>query len=491
MPDPDITTLNNYSMSEADISPLWNWQKEAIKQAENLPHFALLADPGVGKSRVTIELLVDKYKKEGKLLNTLILCPLVIVEQWRREWEKYSNVNPDHIIALTGTGQRKNMALDAIRYDLNIGHSRIIIGNYECLYNEKTFSFFKSFVKILVCDESSRLKDTKAKRTKLTTMLADQSLYRYILSGTPVLNSQLDIFSQFRILDKGETFGKNYYAFRARYFYDKNASWKGSTHYFPDFRPKESANAEIRELIRPISIRVTKEDAIDLPDFIRQEIYVELSPKERCHYNQMKDSLITFLNDKACVAQMALTKCIRLQQLVSGFMKFDDDSEKSFEDFPKLKALKDLLEDIAPHHKVIVWCIYKRNYEDIKKICAGLGLGVAELHGAIANKDLEVQRFQSDSTCHVMIANPQSASLGINLTSAGYSIFYSRSFSLEHDLQAEARNYRGGSLEAGHTKITRVDLIVKDSIDELVMIALKNKLATASDILDLLRSKIK
>lgn len=489
--------LNQYSMPESKISPLWDHQKQAIGAAKDLPNYALFHEPGCGKSRSVLSILLAKFEKDlnysqtKKFYNTLILAPIVILEQWKREWEKYSDINPNYILVLTGTGQKKNRAVSEARNYINLGQSRIIISNYEALYNHGLYDFFLSFAQVLVCDESSRLKCPKAKRTKLVTAISDQCRHRYLLSGTPVLNSQLDIFSQFRILDGGVTFGKNFFAFRAKYFHDKNAGWKGGQNYFPDWRPKESANAEIRELIRPISSRVTKEECMDLPPLVREEIFVELTPPQRKTYNEMKETLITFLNDKACVAQMALTKCIRLQQMVSGFMKFDDGSERSFQDFAKLTALKDLLEDIAPYHKVIIWCIYKRNYEDIRKVCAELGLGYAELHGEVLDKDEQVQRFQTDITTRVMIANPAAGGLGVNLTSASYSIFYSRSFSLEADLQSESRNHRGGSKEAGHSKITRIDLIAKDTIDNDITFALKNKLATASEILDLLRKRIK
>lgn len=485
--------MSNYSIPESDLSPLWEHQKQAIERAKNLPHFALFFEPGAGKTRTTIEILLHKYEvdlsysKTGKIHNTMIICPKVIVEQWKREWEKFSNINPKQIICATGTSSLKTIK---IREAQALQNGFIFITNFESLIHNGIFTFMKNNVKALVIDESSRVKDIKAQRTKRSIELADQASFRYILSGTPVLNSQLDIFSQFRILDRGETFGKNFFTFRARYFKDKNAAWKGSQRYFPDFVPKSSTNAEIRELIRPLSMVVKKEECMDLPPLIKQEVFVELSHSERKHYEQMKNSLITFLNDKACVAQMALTKCIRLQQLVSGFLKFDDDSEGDLPNFEKLSVLKELLTDITPSNKVIVWAIYKRNYKDIRKICAELKLGFAELSGEINDKDSEVQRFMFDSTTRVMIANPMSASLGLNLTSASYSIFYSRSFSLEHSIQAEARNHRGGSKEAGHKCVTRIDLIAKNTIDEVIMIALKQKLSTANEILDLLRKQI-
>lgn len=475
---------------------LWNHQKEAILRGRFLDCFALFFEPGTGKSRTTIELLSDKYsqndfRKKGAILNTLILCPLVVVEQWKREFEKYSNISQTQIFTMIGNGQKKFGVMKAVQEDFRIrGLNHILITNYETLYNTIVMPFIEKWVEVLVCDESSRLKEQKAKRTKISIKLADKCKCRYILSGTPILGSQLDIFTQFRILDNGKTFGKNYFAFRAKYFKDKNASWKGSHSYFPDWVPREDCSTKIQEEIRPLSMVVKKEEVLDLPPLVKEEIFVELSLPERRAYNSMRDSLIAFLNDKACVAEMALTKCLRLQQMVSGFMKFDDDSEKSFPEFAKLAALSELLEDIAPSQKIIVWCTFKKNYADIKNVCEKLGLSYAELHGEIPDKDAEVTRFTNDNTCRVLIANPQAGGLGISLTVAGYSIFYSRGFSLEADIQAEARNYRGGTLEAGHKKVTRIDLIVRDSIDELVLNAIKMKLQTANEILGMLKQKL-
>jgi SNF2 family DNA or RNA helicase len=107
----------------------------------------------------------------------------------------------------------------------------------------------------------------------------------------------------------------------------------------------------------------------------------------------------------------------------------------------------------------------------------------AELHGGIDDKDGEMKRFRTDENCRILIANQKSGGIGVNLVEAPVSIFYSRNFSLEEDIQAEARNYRGGSTM--HEKVTRYDLIATNSIDELIADALENKQALASSILDI------
>jgi SNF2 family DNA or RNA helicase len=93
-----------------------------------------------------------------------------------------------------------------------------------------------------------------------------------------------------------------------------------------------------------------------------------------------------------------------------------------------------------------------------------------------------IDRFQTDRDCRIMIANQGAGGVGCNLTAASHSIYYSRNFSLEHDLQSEARNYRGGS--EIHTKITRIDLVAPDTIDATVLKALADKVNVADAILN-------
>jgi SNF2 family DNA or RNA helicase len=203
----------------------------------------------------------------------------------------------------------------------------------------------------------------------------------------------------------------------------------------------------------------------------------------------MKKDYVAFLNEqsdkpKAVVAQLAITKALRLQQICSGYVKTDAGEEIPLENTPRLSALNELLEDLTPVHKVIVWCVFKNNYRQVEKVCAALGLSYRSITGEVSNKDKsqQVEDFQNDPGVRVMIANQGAGGVGINLTAASYSIFFSRNFSLEADLQAEARNYRGGS--EVHEKVTRIDLVAPDTIDALVLDALARKQKISDEILE-------
>jgi len=300
----------------------------------------------------------------------------------------------------------------------------------------------------------------------------------------------MDIYMQYKILDGGQTFGNNFFAFRAAFFEDKNQYMPKHSH-FPNWQPKKGALEHLSKLIADKSLRATKEQCLDLPELVREKYKVQMSKEQKRAYEEMKDEFVTFVKNKeeegqprAAIAQLAVTKALRLQQIASGFVTTDDGSIVRFEDVPKEKALSDLLEDLTPANKVIVWACFKENYKQIISVCEKLGVKYAELHGEISTKgkNEEIERFRKDDATRVIIANPASAGLGVNLIEASYSIYYSKNFSLEQDIQSEARNHRGGS--EIHPKITRIDLVSEGTIDELVTDALAKKQNVAEMILD-------
>ncbi len=452
----------------------WKHQLEAIEKAKDLPCFALFFEMGAGKTSTTINILRYKFNAERKFMRTLVIAPIITLENWRSEFKKYSKIDPKKVLVLQGSQiQRCKQLSKAIDTD----PERIVVTNYESLLMKDLFEALQYWhPEALVLDESHKCKDPKSKRTKAATILSDQIRYKYILSGTPILNTPMDIFSQFRIMDGGASFGKNFFGFRAEYFYDKNAGMPRDK-YFPDWRIRPGSLERINAKIFEKGMRVTKEECMDLPPLVRQEISVEMVSEQARIYREMKKDLVTYLGDKACVATLALTKALRLMQIASGFVKLEDGSVVRIKDNPKKAALKELLEELTPHHKVIVWAVFKENYEQIREVCGELGIQYVEVHGDIPTQEKfkNVDRFNADPECRVFLGHPGSGGIGINLVVASYSIFYSRSFSLEHDLQAESRNHRGGSKEAGHSKITRIDLLASNTIEGEVVKKLANK----------------
>lgn len=454
-----------------DERPLWAHQQEAITRALGHDNFAFLFEPGTGKTRTTIEVLRRKYAAHQRVLRTLILCPTVVCDNWRREWLQFSKLSEKNIAVLLGEGHKRAK-------QVNTG-AEILITNYQTLLMPKMLDEINKFSpEVIVADESHRLKTPSAKTTKAAIALAERAQYKYILTGTPVLKSLMDFFSQFKFLDGGETFGRSFTLFKNLYFYNANAAAPAHVTW-PDWRVRGSAVNEINAKVFKKAMFVEKANCLDLPPLVRKEVFVDMSPEQERHYRTMEANFITYLNDKACVASIALTKGLRLMQIVSGFLKLEDGAEVRFKKNPRLEALAEILSDIAPNHKVIVWACFKENYEMIKEACGKLGY--VELHGGTKNREEVVDTFQNDPKCRVLIGNQSAGGIGINLTAASYAIYYSRSFSLEHDIQSEARNYRGGSER--HEKITRIDLVSRETIDSEVLKALSQKQAISDAVL--------
>lgn len=469
----------------------WKHQLTAIDRAKDARDYALFFDMGAGKTATTINILRHKYGAYKRILRTLILCPVVVCENWRREWNVHSKIG--HQVFVLKGSQKARLKFFNEKKDLK--PAPIFVTNFEALQMKELLQAIMSWrPEALVIDESQRLKNPQAARTKMAIHLADLAEHRYILSGTPVLNSPMDIWSQYRILDKGETFQDatgqplNFYAFRARYFVDVNAAMPKHIH-FPKWVEREGILNDLNKLIYQKAMRVMKSECLDLPPLVYEQISVEMSSEQKKVYEEMKRDFIAYLERNgemnATTAQIAVTKALRLQQIVSGFIKTETGEEIVLKDCPRLEALEDMLEDIPAPHKVIIWSTFHANYAQIARVCQKLKLPYTELHGGVGGKDRQanIDRFQNDPECRVMIANQAAGGVGVNLTSASYSIFYSRNFSLEQDLQAEARNYRGGS--EIHEKVTRIDLVAPGTIDEIVMEALQRKMNLAEQILSL------
>jgi SNF2 family DNA or RNA helicase len=467
--------------------PLWKHQSDAIERAKKADYHALFMDPGVGKTRTMIEILLQKYKKHGSVLPTLILCPPVVISNWASEFAQYSDIPTEKIIQLKGTGNRRT----ELAYAAKPGS--IFITNYESLLISDLMAAIRTKLdkefSVLVLDESHRVKSPDAKRTREAINISQYTHYRYLLTGTPVLNNLMDIYSQFRILDGGERFGKNFFNFRAKYFYDKNAGMPSQKH-FPLWTARARSSDEIKRLIEECASFAHKSECLDLPPLVKKTIDVPLGKEQRRMYDSMKRDLISsidvpFAGVKHSIAELAITKALRMQQIVSGFMRVEETDGSTetvrIKDNPRKEALKSLLEDLAPNHKVLVWAVFHSNYDDIRDACNDLDIEYAELHGQINDRDDQINRFNTDPKCRVLIGHPGSGGIGVNLVTASYSIFYSRSFSLEFDIQAEARNYRGGSER--HESITRIDLCASATIDELVLKSLASKQELSESVL--------
>ncbi len=467
--------------------PLWNHQVHGIRTAEVVKDLGLFYDMGTGKTRTMIEIIRRQYAKRNRLMRTLILAPIKVCPNWKDEFGKFSKINPRDVLVLTGTG-RQRVRQFVTKVGENLEGSCIVVTNYQSMEMKDFYDLLLKWrPEIVVCDESQNLKNPQSKRAKALVSITDKTEHNYILTGTPILNSAMDLFMQFRVLDRGETFGKNFFAFRGKYFEDENRNMPKLAH-FPKWVPRMDADVDLQARVRSKTLRVMKQDCLDLPPFVRQLVYAELSPEQARAYREMHNDFITWINSKhdeptPVVANLAIVKALRLQQIVTGFVN-DEMGVAHRLPCPRLKVLGELLEELTPGHKVIVWANFRENYAMIRELLESMKIPFAEVHGEVAEKQAQsnLKAFREDPAVRVMLSNQSSGGVGINMIEASYSIYYSKNFKLGDDLQSEARNYRGGS--EMHTKVTRIDIVTPGTIDEVVTDALAKKLQISDLILN-------
>jgi len=463
---------------------LWKHQQKAVDICADRAHFGLFFDMGTGKTATALHILRQKCVQNRRPLNTLILCPLIVKQNWRNEIEMFAPKLLEYVVILEGTGKQRVKQLAEVALS---GKAKIIITNIDTINMQDTWSALCNFHwEALIVDEAHKFKGFNSKRTKKLLRFRNEQklLMSLILTGTPVLNTPMDLWSEFQIMDP-TIFHKNFYAWRSKYFYDANAGMPASKH-FPDYKIMPSAVKELNTIVHLHSMRVMKNDVLDLPPFIRQRVTSEMAPEQSQLYKAMKKDFVAYLDTaqgtKASVAELAIVKGLRLQQLVSGVFK-DDKGEVTLLETPRTKVLKELLEGIPKDAKIIVWCVFKDNYKQVAAVCKELEIEHLFLTGLQNEREKfsNVDNFNSKRGARVLIANQGAGGVGINLVASTYSIYYSRNFSLEHDLQSEARNYRGGQTK----KVTRIDIITPDTIDEHMLNALAKKQNMSEAILQL------
>lgn len=485
--------------------PPWKHQLKAITEAAPLTSYGLFFEVGSGKTMTLINIVREKFTAERRFLRTIILAPPIVLKNWKDEWLVHSKIPPEKIVLLTGSQDDRLKKFLANAYDSGgFPTGCIFVTNYEALSMTGLYKAFEKWKpECLVADESHKIKDFKAKRTKLACALACEQYkgkvlvreapkYRYILTGSPILNTPMDIFTQFWFLDGGRTFGRNFFAFRGSYFRDHNGGMPKDS-YYPDWRPIPERLDEMNAKIYTQAMRVLKKDCMDLPPLIKTTVKVGMTPAQGKMYAQMKKEFITFFEREGrepspVTAQLAITKALRLMQITSGFVKDVNEEEISIEDTPKILALEEILRENTPAHKVIIWAVWKENYGQIKRLCERLGLRYVEITGDTpASKRFElVDEFNNDPGCSVFISHPSAGGIGINLISkcdvpSDIAVFFSRNFSLENSIQAEARNYRGGSEK--FASVTHYDLVCEDTIDEKITEKLSQKIQVSDRVL--------
>lgn len=419
---------------------------------------------GCGKTITTIA-VVGRAFLNGKARKLLIIAPKSIVTVWEEEFLKFADF-PYSLSVLTGSSQKKMEQLKKIPSK----GLQVAVINYDsvALIADSLKKWKPDF---FVADESTRIKNPSAKTSKACHKIAKQCSYKMILTGSPITQNPLDLFSQYKALDEN-IFGKSFYAFKNYYAvlgdYNQPIGFKNMQ--------------ELTQKAHSVAYRVTKADALDLPETIDEIQPVILEPKALKMYKQfVKDSYMELTKGEV-LATNILTRILRLQQITGGFVRPDEEDDR----YDRVSTAKmDALDDIVQSHiesgqKLVVMA---RFIPEIKEICRLLEkrkIKYSMICGEVKNRAEQIEKFQNDNEYKVFVGQLQTTSMGITLTSASTCVFYSLSYNYADYIQAKARIHRIGQIN----KCVYIHLVAKDTIDETVMGALQRKEDIAKSIVD-------
>jgi SNF2 family DNA or RNA helicase len=354
---------------------------------------------------------------------------------------------------------------------------KVAVINYESTWREGIFEALLNWKPdMVIADESQRIKTHDAQQSKAMHRLGDIAKYKLILSGTPVQNNAIDIFSQYRFLDPN-VFGMNFYAFRSRYAVMGGFNQKQIIGY-----------KDLDQLIKKehsIAYRVTKEEALDLPEQTFLTRYIQFDSKAKHLYDQIKrDSFAELEGGGQITAPTVLTKLLRLQQFTGGFIQADGNDKPELVFKGKLDALEDILDDyvIDAGKKLVVFCRFRPEIDLIQSLLSKKKIRYCSIYGDIKIEDRGpiVEDFQTNPETKVFLAQIDTAGLGITLTAADTCVYYSENFNYAAYSQSLARIHRIGQ----RNTCTYIHLVVEKSIDEVVLKALAKKEDLAKTVVD-------
>jgi len=448
-------------------------QREALKRGAESKNFAYFMEMGTGKTKVSIDNASYLFT-QNKIKNVIVIAPNSVYLNWKKEIETHCSVD------------YKIMAHKVDKINSPIFNDPLQLTWY--LYNVEAMSHKSGLKKVkevltsadetmMIIDEATTIKNRTAKRTKNIIELGKTVAYKRLLTGSPVTKSPLDLYSQVAFLDKSLLGHSSFYTFRARYAVMHEIDMGGRSVMLPKYYTNLE---ELEKNIKTFSYRCRKVECLDLPEKLYTQYYINLKEEHQQAYDRLRKNAWAVIQNEEVSYSNKLTEILKLHQCVNGHVKTDDGKIIEFDD-PKLDQLMEVIEE--NEGKFIIWANYIYNIEKIIKILQDrYGIdSVVSVYGAVdaEQRIRNVKRFENDDAVRFFVGNPSTGGYGLNLVSASYVIYYSNSYNLEVREQSEDRAHRIGQ----DKNVLVIDLIVKGTVDEMIISALKGKIKLSAKTL--------
>ena len=462
-----------------NVLPRWPAQEEALQFALGRPACMLDMEMGTGKTRVAIDAIMARQVR-----TVLVVCPKAVMGVWPRELEKYANL--DYYVVfqrkpgetVRKTAERLWDFLHSDEVKLGTNRTRVIVINYDSVWRKPLGDYLVRLadhrvLEMVVLDESHRAKAAGSKVSKYLAMLGRRVPVRMCLSGTPMANSPLDVYGQYRFLDRS-IFGTNYEAFKQQYAVLGGPERKFVVGY--------KNQQELMERFRSIAYTCRMSDVADrvkLPEVMPPvRVGVQLPARDMATLAELGEEFVAECAGGFVTASNVLVKMLRMQQICAGFCPVQDaplgDAETRDLNQAKGDMLQQILQDLPPEERLVVFCVFQHDLDEVRMVAHSEGRHYFELSG----RAHELDEWREDPGA-VIAVQIQAGAEGVDMTCAHHAIYFSLPHSLALYDQSRARLYRPGQEE----RVSFLHLVAEDTVDEAMYESLQRK----RDVIDSIR----
>ena len=460
----------------------FNHQIDGVRFGLTKKKFLLCDDQGLGKTKQIID-FVGCLEKIDTINKVLIVCG---VNSLKYNWQSEIGIHSDEKGWVLGTRFRKTTGKayegstkDKIADLDNLPDCKYIITNIETLRAgaekiSKTKYHFpvaeklkelcdKGIISVIAFDECHKSKDPTSLQSRGMSLLSVK--YMVAMSGTPLMNNPLDLYFPLHWLGYED---HSFYQFKMHYC--NLGGWGGSQ--VIGYKNLE----EIRALMDEVMIRRLKTEVLDLPEKIRKIEYVDMTPKQSQIYKEVYNGVMNELQ-KIKFSNNPLSMMIRLRQATGWTGILSNTVQES----AKMERMIEIVEEIvASGQKAIIFS----NWESITEVARQKlkSYNPAYITGATKADERmkEVDRFQTDNKCKVIIGTIGAMGTGLTLTAAQNVIFLDSPWNMALKAQAEDRAHRIGTKGT----VNVITLVCKNTIDERIEELVEKKGMVADALVD-------
>lgn len=447
-------------------TPMLKHQHHWLGFSKHFKAVANLCEQGTGKSKMALDWIAAK-----KLNLVLLVAKNSNVYKWCQEVDKHSDFSA---YLLKGDRRNRLHELEEAKKD---PYTAIVVINYEYVQ-----PFLRELSQVnfdgIVLDESTAIKNVSSKRHKAIIKLGARCAYKLILTGTPLVNSPIDAFGQFRFLNEN-ILGANFVVFKSRY------TVMGG---YGGYKILVFKNLhELQAKIEQYSYRVLKQDCLDLPDKVFQVYDIEASDDFMAKYRDLVKAELIELGDRVADNTLMLSKIVRCQQLCDGFL-YEDSQLGLYKilESPKMSVLLDFVEDhFQSSGRLIIWAKYKASlkemYATLSKKFPHIKFDVISGETPVNSRQSLVDAFNvsyaNDNQMRCLCLQTASMMHGVDIR-CDTAVYYSLGWNNEEWLQSQDRIH--GINRGFGNKCTYIIFAIPGTIEATILKALDRK-KTLSD----------